>query len=70
MPSFQSRAADLRDALAAITVPSLVIAGEHDRITPVAAGRELASRLPSARFVEMPKAGHAPFLSHPERVRR
>jgi malonyl-CoA O-methyltransferase len=64
------RTADLRDALAAITVPSLVIAGEHDRITPVAAGRELASRLPSARFVEVPKAGHAPFLSHPERVRR
>ena len=64
------RTADLRDALAAITVPSLVIAGEHDRITPVAAGRELASRLPSARFVEVPKAGHAPFLSHPETVRR
>lgn len=64
------RTADLRDALAAITVPTLVIAGEHDRITPVAAGRELASRLPSARFVEVPKAGHAPFLSHPETVRR
>ena len=64
------RTADLRDALAAITVPTLVIAGERDRITPVAAGRELASRLPSARFVEVPKAGHAPFLSHPETVRR
>jgi malonyl-CoA O-methyltransferase len=36
----------------------------------VAAGRELASRLPSARFVEVPKAGHAPFLSHPDAVRR
>ena len=31
------RTADLRDALAAITVPTLVIAVEHDRITPVAA---------------------------------
>jgi malonyl-CoA O-methyltransferase len=64
------RQADLRDALASIAIPSLVIAGEHDRITPPAAGRELASRLPSARFVEVPKAGHAPFLSHPEIVRR
>jgi len=64
------RTADLRDELAAIAIPSLVIAGERDRITPVAAGRELASRLPSARFVEVPKAGHAPFLSHPEMVRR
>jgi malonyl-CoA O-methyltransferase len=64
------RTADLRDELAAIAVPALVIAGEHDRLTPVAAGRELASRLPSARFVEVPKAGHAPFLSHPEAVLR
>ena len=64
------RTADLRDELAAIAILSLVIAGERDRITPVAAGRELASRLPSARFVEVPKAGHAPFLSHPEMVRR
>jgi malonyl-CoA O-methyltransferase len=63
------RHADLRSELASIAIPSLVIAGEHDRITPVAAGRELASRLPSARFVEVPKAGHAPFLSHPETVR-
>jgi malonyl-CoA O-methyltransferase len=62
------RTADLREHLAAIAVPSLVIAGEHDRITPVAAGRELATRLPSARFVELPKAGHAPFLSHPDAV--
>ena len=64
------RHADLRDDLASIAIPTLVIAGEHDRITPVAAGRELASRLPSARFVEVPKAGHAPFLSHPDTVRR
>jgi malonyl-CoA O-methyltransferase len=64
------RTADLRQELASIAIPTLVIAGEHDRITPVTAGRELASRLPSARFVEVPKAGHAPFLSHPDTVRR
>ncbi len=64
------RHADLRNDLAAIAVPTLVIAGDHDRITPVAAGRELAARLPTARFVEVPKAGHAPFLSHPETVLR
>ena len=64
------RTADLREELATIAIPTLVIAGEHDRITPVAAGRELASRLPAARFVEVPKAGHAPFLSHPDTVRR
>lgn len=64
------RQADLRDQLASVAVPSLVIAGEFDRITPTDAGRELASRLPSARFLQVPKAGHAPFLSHPEAVTR
>lgn len=64
------RHADLRDRLGSITAPALVIAGEHDRITPVAAGRELASRLPSARFMQVEKAGHAPFLSHPDAVFR
>jgi malonyl-CoA O-methyltransferase len=62
------RDADLRDGLERIALPALVIAGEHDRITPAAAGRELAAALPSARFVEVPRAGHAPFLSHPEAV--
>jgi malonyl-CoA O-methyltransferase len=62
------RAADLRDGLARIALPTLVIAGEHDRITPAAAGRELASRLPSARYREIAKAGHAPFLSHADEV--
>ena len=64
------RHADLRDRLGAIGMPALVIAGEHDRITPAAAGRELAARLPSARFLQVAKAGHAPFLSHPEPVAR
>lgn len=64
------RHTDLRDALPMIATPTLVIAGEHDRITPVVAGRELAARLPAARFVEIPKAGHAPFLSHGDEVLR
>jgi pimeloyl-[acyl-carrier protein] methyl ester esterase len=58
------RDADLRDALARIALPTLVIAGEHDRLTPPTAGRELASRLPAARFRLVERAGHAPFLSH------
>jgi malonyl-CoA O-methyltransferase len=62
------RDADLREGLARIALPTLVIAGEHDRITPAAAGRELASTLPSARYHEIAKAGHAPFLSHADEV--
>jgi pimeloyl-[acyl-carrier protein] methyl ester esterase len=62
------RNADLRDVLPRIAVPGLVIAGEHDRLTPASAGRELAATLPTARFKLIERSGHAPFLSHPAEV--
>jgi malonyl-CoA O-methyltransferase len=62
------RETDLRDALPTIGTPALVVAGEHDRITPAEAGRSLASMLPAARYREIAKAGHAPFLSHADEV--
>lgn len=62
------RSTDLRDELPRITLPALVIAGEHDRLTPPGAGRELAARLPMARFRCVERSGHAPFLSHPDEV--
>jgi pimeloyl-[acyl-carrier protein] methyl ester esterase len=64
------RRTDLRDDLARIAVPALVIAGEHDRLTPPAAGLELATRLASARMCLVERSGHAPFLSHPDAVLR
>ena len=57
------RDSDLRGVLSRLTLPALVISGEYDRLTPAAAGRELAAALPMARFVQIPRAGHAPFLS-------
>jgi pimeloyl-[acyl-carrier protein] methyl ester esterase len=62
------RDADLRDGLSRIAQPALVIAGEYDRLTPPEAGRELASALPQARFFQVERAGHAPFLSHAAEV--
>ena len=56
---------DLRADLSAITAPALVLHGSHDRlIVPPAAAKFLAERLPVARLVLIPSAGHAPFLSH------
>jgi len=55
---------DLRGNLPHVRAPTLVIAGQHDRITPPAASRLLAEALPEGRFVEMRRAAHAPFLSH------
>jgi len=56
---------DLREAVPQVALPTLVIAGEHDRITPPGAGLALAAALPSARFRLVERCGHAPFLSHP-----
>jgi pimeloyl-[acyl-carrier protein] methyl ester esterase len=60
--------ADLRREVAAIAVPTLVVAGEHDRLTPAAASAWLAAAIPGARLERVAGAGHAPFLSQPEAV--
>lgn len=58
------RSADLREDARAVTADTLVIAGQHDRITPASASDWLAANLPAARVLIVPRAGHAPFLSH------
>jgi pimeloyl-[acyl-carrier protein] methyl ester esterase len=55
---------DLRPTLSHVRAPTLVIAGRNDRITAPAASHALARALPDARYVEMRRAAHAPFLSH------
>lgn len=61
-------AVDLRARLPAVTAPALLITGQHDSITPPAAGVYLAQALRTARLAELKRAGHAPFLSHPAAV--
>lgn len=60
------RAADQRSELQDIRQPTLLIAGERDKLTPPAASRYMAEAMPSARLVEVAGAAHAPFLSHPD----
>jgi pimeloyl-[acyl-carrier protein] methyl ester esterase len=58
------KSSDLRSMLSVIRTPTLVIAGQYDRVTLPAASRALAAALPDARYVEFRRAAHAPFLSH------
>jgi 3-oxoadipate enol-lactonase len=44
---------DAREAVSAIRVPTLVIAGTHDPATTPAEGRFLAEKIPGARYVEL-----------------
>ena len=46
--------------------PVLIIWGAADQVAPLRTGKVLASRLPDARLVVMPNAGHVPMHSHPE----
>ena len=59
---------DQRDLLPGIQVPALVLHGELDRISPVGAGRAMATMLPLGEFVLFTGIGHAPFLSKPHDV--
>jgi pimeloyl-ACP methyl ester carboxylesterase len=49
---------DSTAALAATTVPVLVVVGEKDAVTPPAAAREMAATAPEAELVELPGVGH------------
>ncbi|SFI55334.1 pimeloyl-ACP methyl ester esterase BioH [Nitrosomonas sp. Nm34] len=56
---------DLREKLADISQPVLLLHGENDVITHVDAAKWMHQQLPHARLVSFPHCGHAPFLSHP-----
>jgi len=55
---------DLRALAPLITQPALIIAGQNDRVTPPDAARWLAKVMPHATLREIPRAGHAPMISH------
>lgn len=61
-----SRAGDLADRLAELTLPVLVITGDDDRIVPTEQSLHLAQDLPHARLVVLPNCGHLPQEECPE----
>jgi 3-oxoadipate enol-lactonase len=60
------RDADLGPELGKIVTPTLVVAGEHDSVTPPAVARALAAALANAQFREIRGAGHVPAIEQPE----
>ena len=60
---------DLWHAVASITVPTLVIAGAGDRLTPPSHARRIAEALPyPAGLLELPETGHMSPLERPGEV--
>jgi pimeloyl-[acyl-carrier protein] methyl ester esterase len=58
--------ADQRKALAAISVPTLIIHGRHDAVLPFSAGEYLCKQIKGARLVAFEDSGHAPMLEETE----
>lgn len=46
-------------------LPTLVVAGEEDRLIPAAGARTMAEMIPGSRLVLMPGVGHLPSLEAP-----
>jgi len=55
-------------AAASVKVPTTVILGERDMMTPVKAGKTLAAAIPHARTVVIPGAGHMIMAERPDEL--
>ena len=56
-----------KEKLAALKVPTLVLAGRRDQMTPMKAGKALAGEIPGARFVAL-DAGHSMMSEAPRQT--
>jgi pimeloyl-ACP methyl ester carboxylesterase len=59
---------DFRAGLASVAVPTTVVIGSRDLLTPPRLGRVLSAAIPGARLVELPGAGHMLPYEEPDRL--
>jgi 3-oxoadipate enol-lactonase len=59
-------ALDLTDRLGAIKLPTLVVVGEEDQGTPVAASRAIQERIAGSRLEILPSAAHLANVEQPD----
>ncbi|KAJ7284702.1 alpha/beta hydrolase fold protein [Mycena rebaudengoi] len=57
---------DVRSKLGSITVPTLIVVGRHDVITPVEFSEEIHRGIPGSQLTIFEKSGHSPALDEPE----
>jgi pimeloyl-ACP methyl ester carboxylesterase len=55
-------------AAAKVTVPTTIVLGEKDMMTPARAGKTLAAAIPHARTVVLPGAGHMLMAQRPDEL--
>ncbi len=57
---------DRTELLPSIRVPTLVLVGEEDAVTPPEVARQMAEGIPGARLAVIPQAGHLANVEAPE----
>lgn len=57
---------DVRDRLATINIPTLVITGDSDTTVPFRLQHQLVEKIPNSRQVMIPDAGHAVTIEKPD----
>lgn len=60
-------AADLRDLLPRIEVPTLLLYGELDQRSPLSVAEDLHARIPGSTLVVLPGVGHLSNIEAPDR---
>lgn len=59
---------DLRERLKEINIPTQVVCGSEDKLTPLRLSQYLADHIASAELTVIPDTGHMVMLEKPERV--
>ncbi|MBX8554387.1 alpha/beta hydrolase [Pseudomonas cichorii] len=59
---------DYRSLLETISVPTLIVVGENDEITPLEESEFTRQGIAGSRLVIMPECGHLPPLEYPQRT--
>ena len=59
---------DSRPMLPGLQLPTLVVVGEQDILTPPELAEEMAAAIPSARLARIAQSGHLPTMEQPDAV--
>ena len=60
----------VRDRLAELPHPTLLVSGRDDRIVDSSAAAEAANRMPQGHYLSIPQCGHAPQMEKPWLINR
>ena len=60
----------VRDRMAELHQPTLLVSGQEDKIVDSTAAAEAARLLPQGHYLSIPQCGHAPQMEKPKIVNR